>query len=314
MKIPATPRDLDRTMLSGIIPILITPFSANGEIDEASLRREVAWAVACGAHGLGIALASEIPRLSAAEKHRMTSIVVDEVRGRVPLVVHIGSEGSRLSADLASEAAMLGARAVMVPPPTFEVGGRSTVVGFFRDVVSATDLPVVLQDIPNAPVSPDVVRLLAQEFPGRIAVKIETAPSPLAVERMTSETQVLDVPVFGGAGGLHFFSEMLRGAVGSMPGCSLVDLFMDVWNDLQAGEADHALRRFNEFQPLLALITLPQLLIPMHRHLLFMRGIFATAEARQPCLTLSEVDIHELQQLWSTTCERLPSLTSTEGF
>src|SRR5207253_2003105 len=131
MKSPATSKDLDKAMLSGIIPILITPFSANGEIDEASLRREVAWAVACGAHGRGIALASEIPRLSREEKHLMTSIVLDEVRERVPLVVHVGSEGSRLSADLASEAETLGAQALMVPPPTFEAGGLGTAVDFF---------------------------------------------------------------------------------------------------------------------------------------------------------------------------------------
>ena len=49
-----------RGVLFGVVPILLTPFTTTESIDEASLRNEVDWTIDGGAHGLGIALGSEV--------------------------------------------------------------------------------------------------------------------------------------------------------------------------------------------------------------------------------------------------------------
>jgi 4-hydroxy-tetrahydrodipicolinate synthase len=80
--------------MRGIFPILITPFDEHARIDEDSLRGLVEFNLAAGVHGLGIALGSEVFKLSEAERDQMTRIVVDQVAKRVPVVVNTGAAGT----------------------------------------------------------------------------------------------------------------------------------------------------------------------------------------------------------------------------
>src|ERR687894_1845957 len=84
-------------MLQGVVPILVTPFDEDGRIDEASLRNLVDFNIAAGVHGLGVALGSEIFKLSEPEREQVTRAVVDQVRGRVPVVINTGAAGTDLA-------------------------------------------------------------------------------------------------------------------------------------------------------------------------------------------------------------------------
>ena len=83
--------------MRGVFPILVTPFDERGQIDEDSLRSLVEFNVGAGVHGLGVALGSEIFKLSEAERDHVTRIVVDQVRGRVPVVINTGAAGTDLA-------------------------------------------------------------------------------------------------------------------------------------------------------------------------------------------------------------------------
>lgn len=78
-----------------IVPILLTPFDEQERVDEESLRGEVAFLIDAGVHGLGLALGSEILNLTDAERQQLISVVVDEARGRVPVVVNTGAQANR---------------------------------------------------------------------------------------------------------------------------------------------------------------------------------------------------------------------------
>ena len=83
-------------MLRGIIPILLVPFDASGDIDEISLRRVVRFELEGGVHGIGInGFASEAYKLTDAERERTVQIVADEVAGSVPLVIGIAPGSTR---------------------------------------------------------------------------------------------------------------------------------------------------------------------------------------------------------------------------
>ena len=58
--------------MQGVFPILITPFDEAGRVDEESLRRLVEFNINAGVHGLGVALGSEIFKLSEAERDQVT--------------------------------------------------------------------------------------------------------------------------------------------------------------------------------------------------------------------------------------------------
>ena len=63
----------------GLFPILAMPFDSKGNIDEEDLRREVEFCIFTGAHGLGLAMASEITKLSEDERNLATKTVVQQL-------------------------------------------------------------------------------------------------------------------------------------------------------------------------------------------------------------------------------------------
>ena len=76
--------------MQGVFPILVTPFDEGSQIDEESLRRLIEFNLSAGVHGLGVALGSEVFKLTEAERAAVTRIVVDQVAGRVPVVINTG--------------------------------------------------------------------------------------------------------------------------------------------------------------------------------------------------------------------------------
>ena len=81
--------------MQGVYPILVTPFNEDSQIDEESLRRLIDFNLDARVHGLGVALGSEVYKLTEAERAWMTRVVVDQVAGRVPVVINTGSEWNR---------------------------------------------------------------------------------------------------------------------------------------------------------------------------------------------------------------------------
>src|SRR5215510_13844111 len=94
----------------GIFVIVVTPFTAGYELDEASLRREVRFCIEAGAHGLvGPANASEFATLSDNERRRWIEIVVDEAAGKIPVIATTTSGHRVPAAELSRFAQQTGA-------------------------------------------------------------------------------------------------------------------------------------------------------------------------------------------------------------
>ena len=118
--------------MRGVFPILVTAFDDGSRIDEHSMRRLIAFNLEAGVHGLGIALGSEIFKLSEAERTQVTRLVVDEVAGRVPVVVNSGAEGTDLAVHYSRMAEENGADALMIMPPTFAPVEPAETLDYFR--------------------------------------------------------------------------------------------------------------------------------------------------------------------------------------
>src|SRR5262245_27887781 len=105
--------------LRGVFTILITPFDERGQIDEDSLRSLVEFNLTAGVHGVGVALGSEVFKLSEGERDHVTRIVVDQVRGRVPVVINTGATGTDLAVFYRQTAERNGADALMIMQTAF---------------------------------------------------------------------------------------------------------------------------------------------------------------------------------------------------
>lgn len=283
-----------RAQLRGVIPILAMPFTADGEIDEDSLRREVEWAIDCGVAGLALALGSDFPRLSPDERSRVTRLCSGQVGGRVPVVVSTGAESGYFAAELARRAEDDGADALMVLPPVFDDPSADGIELYYHQVAHASTLPIVVQDTPASTMPWGVITRLAEEYPGRIALKEETPPTVAAVERAVNEFGD-QMPVFGGSGGIAFYQEMLRGSAGTMPGCVLPELFVEVSDAFEHGDRELARRRFSRLVPFLAATGMPGRWLAFYREALVLRGVFSSVAARAPQTPLTP---HERDELW----------------
>jgi len=95
--------------IQGVFPILVTPFAEAGRIDVESLQRLIEFNLAAGVHGLGVALGSEIFKLSESVRDDVTRVVVTQVNGRVPVVINSGAPGTLLAVHYSRPAQELGA-------------------------------------------------------------------------------------------------------------------------------------------------------------------------------------------------------------
>ena len=90
--------------MKGLFPILATPFDGADRIDEEDLRREVDFVIELGAHGVGIAFASEVVKLSEAERDVATRTVVEQAggKGARPVVVNTGAPSTAVTVQYSS--------------------------------------------------------------------------------------------------------------------------------------------------------------------------------------------------------------------
>src|SRR5215212_2869056 len=284
--------------MRGVFPILITPFDEQARVDEASLRNLVAFNIAAGVHGLGVALGSEIFKLSEAERDHVTRIVVDEVRGRVPVVINTGAAGTDLALFYSQAAEANGADALMIIPPSFMPAGPDEVRAYYRAISNEVHIPIFLQDTPAAPISPGLARQIAEECEHVRYIKVETLPITSKVADMVAHGGD-DLVVFGGAGGGYFIEEMRRGSQGTMPFCSQPEAFVGVWNAYQAGDQAAARALFDRTIAPINRITAQGMGIfyHIHKELLRQRGVIQTAVVRSPAAPVDELTLRELQEV-----------------
>lgn len=140
--------DLER--LHGIVPPILTPVAEDESIDLASLRRLIEFQIAEGVHGIWVlGTTGEFASFRRSERREAVEAAVDQVRGRVPVVVNISDAATRLAIDHARDAAEAGADAIALLPPYYYVNEQDELLAHFRRVRAAVDLPLLAYNIPQ---------------------------------------------------------------------------------------------------------------------------------------------------------------------
>ena len=185
--------------MQGVYPILVTPFHEDGSIDTESLQSLIDFNLEAGVHGLGVALGSEVFKLTEAERDDVTKIVVDRVNGKVPVVINTGAEGTALAVHYSQRAEALGADALMILPPSFMPIGPAEVVAYYQDISAAVNIPIFLQDIATSTIAPNLARQIAETCEWVQYIKVESMPITAKVSAMVEQAGDV-LTVFGGAG------------------------------------------------------------------------------------------------------------------
>lgn len=141
---------MSATSPTGCGTALATPFTATGAIDEPALRRFVDWQidegidflVPCGSTG-------EAATMSVAEHRRVVEIVVDQTRGRVPVVAGAGSNDTQKAIALSRELQEVGATHLLHVAPMYSRPPQRGMALHFRSIADAVDLPIILYNVPS---------------------------------------------------------------------------------------------------------------------------------------------------------------------
>ena len=134
-----------RKTFRGYFAVLYTPFRADGEIDYAELRSNVAKTLALpGVGGLSVhSIHQEFWTLTDAERKRVAEIVIDAVGGKAHVVVGVSDTSARTVVDLARHAQAAGADAVMVWPPFYGPRTPDGVRAFYEYVAERIDIGMI---------------------------------------------------------------------------------------------------------------------------------------------------------------------------
>lgn len=168
-----------RPSLHGALTALVTPFTFDGSLDEATLRELVRWQILAGIDGLvPCGTTGEAPTLSAAERERVLALTVETVAerpsgSRIAVVAGTGTNDTRATIAATRRAAALGADAALVVAPYYNRPDARMLEGHFRAVADEGDLPIVVYNVPSrtgSNVPADVFMRLA-EHPRVVAVK-----------------------------------------------------------------------------------------------------------------------------------------------
>lgn len=286
-------------MMRGVFPILVTPFDERSRVDEESLRGLVEFNIAAGVHGLGVALGSEVFKLSEAERGQVARTVIEQARKRVPIVINTGANGTDLAVFYSRMAEDLGADALMVMPPSFVPASGDETCEYFRAISDAVHIPIFIQDTSSTPVSGALARRLADECEHVRYIKVESLPTPVKVADAAAQAGDR-LTIFGGAGGSYFIEELRRGSQGTMPFCSQPEAFVEVWNRFQAGDLRGAREVFDRLIVPVNRVSsqAPNAYYHVHKELLRQRGVIRTARVRGPVTPLDEMTRREMQEIF----------------
>jgi 4-hydroxy-tetrahydrodipicolinate synthase len=152
--------------LGAILTAMVTPFDADGRVDEEATVRLMHHLVEHGSDGLVVAgTTGEAPTLTDEEQLALIALAVDELGGKATVVAGTGSNETRHAVHLTERATELGADATLSVAPYYNKPNRRGLVAHFSEVARATDRPVLLYNIPSRTVinmPPDLLAELAQ--------------------------------------------------------------------------------------------------------------------------------------------------------
>ena len=152
--------------IRGVIPPVITAFNEKGDFNEQAQREIIRFLTPkvngfypVGTYGSG-------PLMTVEERKQVAEVIVDEVAGRVPVIVHVGAISTAQTIDLAKHAQSIGADAVGAIPPYYYRYSQDELLDHFREIITSVKIPVFAYNNPglsNNPLSPTLIKQLADE-------------------------------------------------------------------------------------------------------------------------------------------------------
>lgn len=271
--------------LGGVLPVIQTPFTLDGDIAFDDLRAEIDWVVENGADGVVTGMVSELLRLSTDERDELsrhvTRLAAELDR---PSIISVGAESTHTAVRHARIAEDVGASAVMAIPPIATSLSERELLGYYETILDAIHLPLVVQDASGyvgKPMSVETQALMLEAFGERIFFKPEADPIAPKLSALRDATSGR-ARIFEGTGGLHLIDSYRRGIVGTMPGADICWAISTLWRALADGAYADAYRIHAPIASLVSMQTSLDAFLAVEKYLLHRQGVLTTTTTRGP--------------------------------
>lgn len=284
------------TEITGTWFVVPTPFDLDGEVDLVSQRKLVEAAIDWGVDGLTVmGVMSEVTSLSDSERQQALETIVDATAGRVPIAVGCSAASPHVVRQYLAAAAALGVAAGMVSAPPM-LRNVDLLPPFYKSIAGI--LPIVVQDEPAATgvQIPTTVLLKCLDSAGSQVIKLEDPPTPPKIAALLKASSGLNV--FGGLGGVSSYSELLRGACGTMTGFAFPEVLKAMREVMEAGDNTRGGEIFSRYLPLIQFEFQPVVGVAIRKEVLRLRGAIASATTRGIVTSLDPFTSHELVALF----------------
>ncbi len=263
--------------LEGINPAILTLFNEDYSVDYEGMEAlldflmdaEVNGVYVCGTTG-------EFPLLALEERKKIAETVVNHVKGKITVYVHIGGITTGDAIELAKHACACGADGIGAVPPYYYSYSEDELVEHFSKIANAlpSDFPVYLYNIPQRTgnwIKPSLFVKLAESCPNIVGIKDSSGSLTTVMEYLLAFREK-DVTIIEGADE-QLLSGLSAGCKGSVSGNANVfpEVFVKLWREFK----ENKLKEARETQ--LTIVKISQILkygnIPLLKYALKLRGI-----------------------------------------
>jgi 4-hydroxy-tetrahydrodipicolinate synthase len=283
--------------IGAILTAMVTPFDADGRVDEEATVRLMHHLVDNGSDGLVVCgTTGEASTLTDEEQLDVIGLAVQEMHGRCPIVAGVGSNDTRHAVHLTERATELGPDALLSVNPYYNRPSRRGIIRHYEEVTRATDLPILLYNIPSRTATDLPNDLLAElgQLDNIFGVKQANADNLAKIDGMQiyagNDDLFADVLDLGEPGGIltctHVFGKEMRRMVDEPEHRREIDAAMqDVYRDMAiapaacSNKAALNLLGLHVGAPRLPYVELDEDEVTIVRELLERHGLFETVRA-----------------------------------
>ena len=237
----------------GIFPAMLTPLDKDQKVNEKVLREMTNYFIEAGVHGLfALGTNGEFHLFTEEEKLNIAKIIIDEAKGRVPVMIGTGGNGTAEVIELSKKMEALGADALSVITPYFVTPSQEDLAVHYEKIAEAVSIPVLLYNIPGKTgmtIEPETVARLAKVK--NIAGIKDSSGKFENIEQYINVTKDEDFSVLAGTDSL-ILKTLMAGGVGAIAATAnmLPKTVVAIYNNWLNGNIDEAQKAQEALQPL----------------------------------------------------------------
>lgn len=285
-------------MQRGVHAILYAFFDREEQLDRAAMRRQVALCLSAGVSGIAaLGLATEVAKLSLAEREMLMEWVAEDVGGRLPLGFTVFGQSVAEQVAMVRKAERCGAQWLILQPPQVGSYDAAEYLAFFGRVMAETDLTCAIQNAPQylgRGLSDDDIHRLRERHSNFTVIKAEASAED------AGRLKAIAGPgfrVFNGRGGLEMIDCLAAGCDGFLLAPDLADFGVRVMQFHEAGRHDEAERLHAEVLPAITFVMRSiEHLICYGKRLFAARAGLAVFD-RAPALRPVDAELRQLEAL-----------------